>query len=272
MTKLKLMAVLAHPDDESLGFGGTLAKYSSEGVETHVVTATRGQAGRHGGGGPHPGAEALGEIREAELRVAASKLGIHSVSVLDYMDAALDRAEPAAVISDIALLIQRVRPQVLVTFAHEGGYGHPDHIAICQFSTAAVVSAAHPSSANQSAPPHAVSKLYYLAWGPETWSSYQAAFKKLTSTVGGVVRQAAPWPEWSITTRIDARPHWPIVWKAIQCHQTQLPGYPGLAEVSDEHHENLWGLQSYYRLFSTVNGGRNPETDLFQGLRETESE
>ncbi len=272
MTKLKLMALLAHPDDESLGFGGTLAKYSSEGVETHVVTATRGQAGRHGGEGPHPGPESLGRIREAELQAAASELGIHSLSVLDYMDAALDRAAPTVVISELASLIQRVRPQVVLTFAHDSAYGHPDHIAICQFSTAAVFAAANPSLGDTSSPPHAVSKLYYLAWGPETWEAYQAAFKKLASTVDGEVREAVQWPEWSITTRIDARQYWPTVWRAIRYHQTQLPGYPGLADVSDEQHESLWGLQSYYRVFSSVNGGRTPETDLFEGLRNQESE
>ncbi len=271
MNTLKLMAVLAHPDDESLGCGGTLAKYSAEGVETHLVTATRGQSGRHGDEGRHPGPEALGRIREAELRAAASELGIHSLSVLDYMDAALDRAVPADVISELASLIRRVRPQVLLTFAHDGAYGHPDHIAICQFSTAAVVAAANPSLGDASSPSHAVSKLYYLAWGLKTWEAYQAAFKKLTSTVDGEVREAVQWPEWSITTRIDAREYWPTVWKAIQYHKTQLPGYPALADVSDEHHENLWGLQSYYRVYSSVNGGRTPETDLFEGLRDEES-
>ena len=271
MKTLKLMALLAHPDDESLGFGGTLAKYSAEGVETHVVIATRGQAGRHGGEGFHPGPEALGRIREAELQAAARELGIHSLSVLDYMDAALDRAEPATVISELASLIRRVRPQVVLTFAHDGSYGHPDHIAICQFSTAAIIAAAKPSFKDRCSRPHAVSKLYYLARGRESWEAYQRAFKKLTSTVDGEVREASLWPEWSITTRIDAREYWPTVWRAIQYYKTQLPGYPGLADVSDKQHESLWGLQSYYRVFSSVNGGRTPETDLFEGLRDEES-
>jgi LmbE family N-acetylglucosaminyl deacetylase len=85
-TRRKLMAVLAHPDDESLGFGGTLAKYAAEGVEVSVVTATRGDAGRFRGhprgDAAHPGPVALGQIREAELRAAASALGVHEVSVL----------------------------------------------------------------------------------------------------------------------------------------------------------------------------------------------
>jgi LmbE family N-acetylglucosaminyl deacetylase len=74
------MAVLAHPDDESLGFGGVLARYADEGLETSLVTATRGQSGRYRGHTrempEHPGEEALASIREAELHAAAHELGI----------------------------------------------------------------------------------------------------------------------------------------------------------------------------------------------------
>lgn len=93
------MAVLAHPDDESLGFGGTLARYASEGVTTALVTATRGDRGRFGDARPgdvgHPGPAALGSIRESELRAAAATLGVHDVSVLGYSDQHVDRAETA---------------------------------------------------------------------------------------------------------------------------------------------------------------------------------
>src|SRR6478735_5446176 len=96
---LKLMAVLAHPDDESLGFGGTLAKYAAEGIETFLVTATRGEAGRfhgHPQDDPrHPGPAALGELRERELRAAAAVLGVREVALLDHRDSELDRADPA---------------------------------------------------------------------------------------------------------------------------------------------------------------------------------
>jgi len=72
---LRLMCVLAHPDDESLGTGGTLAKYAAEGVETFLVTATRGERGRFGDGGERPSADVVGTTREAELR-AAAKVGV----------------------------------------------------------------------------------------------------------------------------------------------------------------------------------------------------
>src|SRR5262245_54751793 len=112
----RLMAVLAHPDDESLGCGGTLAKYASEGVETFLLTATRGDSGRYRGHRPgdaqHPGRSALANIREAELHEAAKVLGIHEVSLLDYRDQELDRADPREIIEAIAVHLRRVRPDV----------------------------------------------------------------------------------------------------------------------------------------------------------------
>src|SRR5437667_3779015 len=83
MNQLKFMCVLAHPDDESLGNGGILAKYASEGIETYLVTATRGERGWFGDEADYPGLEALGKRREAELLAAASALGIRRVDFLN---------------------------------------------------------------------------------------------------------------------------------------------------------------------------------------------
>ena len=116
------------------------------------------------------------------------------------------------------------------------------------------------------APPHAVSKLYYLAWPASTWAAYQAAVGTLTSTVDGVERHATPWPDWAITTVIDTRDDWPTVARAIACHESQVTAYEGFNNLSPEHHEALWGWQSFYRAFSTVNGGRAREENLFEGI------
>jgi LmbE family N-acetylglucosaminyl deacetylase len=273
------MAVLAHPDDESLGVGGTLAKYASEGVDVSVLTATRGDGGRYRGYRPgdhrHPGPSALATIREAELRAAASVLGVGDISLLDYRDQHLDRADPSVAVAAIARHLRRVRPDVVLTFGPDGAYGHPDHIAISQFTTAAVVAAADPAFAGDSAPqaaerPHGVSKLYYMAWSASTWSAYQAAIGKLAASVDGVDRQATPWPDWAITTVIDTRPFWSTVWRAISCHESQVAAYERLKDLSPEHHQALWGSQSFYRAFSTVNGGRARETDLFEGISDDE--
>lgn len=271
---LRLMAVTAHPDDETLGMGGTLAHYARQGVETHVLTATRGDAGRYGtDDDPHPGREALGRIREEELRAAAGVLGVDDVRLLGYPDGELDRVDHREALGRVVGQVRRVRPHVVVTFDPYGAYGHPDHIAISQLATAAAVAAADPTFEAPPATdggrgePHRVSKLYYMAWPPELWEAYQAAFKRLVSTVDGEERQGKPWPGWAITTRIDAREHWRTVWEAVRCHESQIAVYGRLAELDEAYHRTLWGSQSFYRAFSTVNGGRDRETDLFEGLR-----
>ena len=83
------------------------------------------------------------------------------------------------------------------------------------------------------------------------------------------VTDASAWPDWSITTRLDTWMQWPIVWRAVQCHRTQNAIYANLASLSDAEHEAIWGSQAYYRVFSTVNGGRALETDLFTGVRDS---
>ena len=271
---LRLMAVLAHPDDESLGFGGTLARYSAEGAEVTVITATRGDAGRFRGerdGPNHPGPEGLAKIREEELRAAARELGVKDLILLGYRDGALDQVDPREAVSRIAACIRTARPQVVLTFAQDGAYGHPDHVAISQLTGAAIVAAADARfefvGDSPSHEPHAVSKLYYIAWNAAAWDAYQAAFKKLVSVVDGVERQALPWPEWALTTAIDTSAYWGTVWKAVSCHDSQIAAYEQLRSLSPENHEALWGTQTFYRAFSTVNGGRARESDLFEGLR-----
>jgi LmbE family N-acetylglucosaminyl deacetylase len=261
---LKLMAVLAHPDDESLGIGGTLARYAAEGVEVHLVTATRGEKGRYFDNAHRPEDAEVGRVRERELREAAAALGVREVSLLGYADGGLDRADPREAVGRIVAHLRRVRPQVVVTFDQFGAYGHPDHVAICQLTTAAVVAAADPALAG---PAHLVAKLYYFVLDETRWAVYQSAFKKLVSRVDGTERTAVGWPGWAISASIDTRHQWEQVWRAVGCHKTQLAVYKGLGELTPEQHAALWGSQTLYRAFSLVNGGREVETDLFAGLR-----
>jgi LmbE family N-acetylglucosaminyl deacetylase len=263
LPKLKLMAILAHPDDESLGFGGALAKYAAEGVETYLVCATRGERGRFGSAEVRPTPEVVGRTREAELRAAARELKVKEVHFLDYIDKDLDQADPTEAIDRIVAHLRRVKPQVVMTFGPEGVYGHPDHIAISQFATSAVVAAAD----NQ----YRTSKLYYMVSTQESWVAYQAAFRDVKSTVDGVERRATPWPDWAITTKVATAAYWKQVWRAVNCHKTQMALYSKLGELTEEHHQALWGTQRFVRAFSLVNGGRKLETDLFEGLREEEN-
>jgi LmbE family N-acetylglucosaminyl deacetylase len=267
------MLVLAHPDDESLGNGGMVARYAAEGVAVHLVTATRGEQGWFGPEDENPGPQDLGRIREAELREAATVLGIGEVSFLDYQDGEFDQAPADEVVEKIAAHIRRVKPHVVVTFDQNGAYGHPDHIAVCRHTTAAVAAAADPTfvdSANQ--PAHHVSKLYYMAWTREELDLYESAFGDLAMCIEGQDRGSVPWPDWSVTTRIDATAHWRRVWDAVQHHRSQLPGYQKLAALPEEVHQRLWGSAPYYRVFTRVAVPSGTEDDLFSGLRETASD
>ena len=151
---LKLMAVLAHPDDESLGIGGTLAKYALRRVETFVVTATRGEGGRYRGhrarrcGAPRAG----GARRDSRSGIARRRVGARRarggaarLSRSGSSIARIRRKRSARIVAHL----RRVRPDVVVTFGPDGAYGHPDHIAISQFTTAALVAAADPSFARR---------------------------------------------------------------------------------------------------------------------------
>jgi len=190
---------------EALGFGGLLAHYAHEGVATYLITATRGERGWMGDPAAYPGAESLGSMREGELLAAAQILGIRETTFLDYMDGDLDQANPGAIIDTLVGHLRRGRPPGVAPLEPTGIYGHPDHIAICQFTTAAISAAANPHYVDRDdQAPHQVSKLYYRAWCAAEAAIYQQVFGDLVMTIDGVERRAATWPEWAFTTRLDA--------------------------------------------------------------------
>jgi N-acetyl-1-D-myo-inositol-2-amino-2-deoxy-alpha-D-glucopyranoside deacetylase len=142
-TKQVLLAVLAHPDDETFGTGGTLAHYAAQGVEVHLICATRGEVGDVEEQYMR-GFDTVADRRVAELRCAAEKLGLKEVHFLGYRDSGMpgspDNQHPMAlaaqpvdkVAAEIAGYFRKLKPQVVITFDPIGGYRHPDHIAIHQ--------------------------------------------------------------------------------------------------------------------------------------------
>jgi len=262
---LRLLCVGAHPDDETLGMGGTLAKYAAEGVRTFVLTATHGERGWFGAPEAYPGPRELGRMRERELRAAARELGVTEVALLDYVDGELDGADAREATGLIAEHIRRVRPQVVITFGHDGLYGHPDHIAISQLTTAAVVAAADADAGGGQA--HRVDKLYYRVGDAQQMTAYEEAFGELVMHIDGEERRTQSWARWAITTEVDSRAHWRRVWSAVQRHRSQLPGYERLRALGEDAHRVFWGTQTYYRAMSMVSGGLAKEHDLFEGVR-----
>jgi len=265
---LKLLVVFAHPDDESMGMGGTLAKYAAQGIETHHLCATRGERGWFGPEEQNPGSSALGQIRERELTAAVRELGITGLEFLDYIDGEVDQAQPGEAIGKIVSHIRRIRPDVVVTFPPDGNYGHPDHIAVGQFTCAAVVCAGDAAYQDpQNLSTHRISKLYYMV-DSETFINLIYPFVgDITFPVDQHIRGEVAWKEWMVTTRIEMAEYCRSAWRAIQCHQSQLPSLGALAEMHEDAAVAVLAMQgTFYRAYSLVNGGRTLETDLFEGI------
>ena len=141
--RCRLLGVFAHPDDETFCAGGTFAHYAGQGAEIMVVSATRGQAGqiRDAAAGDR---RTIAAVREAELRLACERLGITKVRCLDHVDGTLADAGFPALVDEVAEVIGEFRPDVVITFGPDGGYGHPDHVTIGAAATAACQRAARP--------------------------------------------------------------------------------------------------------------------------------
>lgn len=252
-----------------MGTGSTLALYASQGIETYLVTATRGEKGWSGNGTDYPGPAAFGRVRQKELIAASQILGLRQVYFLDYIDGELDQADPEEAIQRITKYLRLVRPDVVITFGPDGNYGHPDHIAISQFTTAAIVCAADSSySGRENLPPHRVSKLYYMTDTRQLWEEFSAVVEDIQIVVDDKVRKPVMWEEWAISARIDGCDYWRTALDAVLCHQSQISTYGNLNRFPEEQQCRLWGERTYYRAYSLVNGGRSMEHDLFDGLRE----
>jgi len=148
----RLLAVFAHPDDESFICGGTLAKYASMGVEITLVSATKGEMGRRMGNPPYVNRETMPDIREKELRNACEALGIQNLIFFDIRDKMVEFYDSESLIAKIGVLIDEIKPDVVLTF-HEILGGHPDHCAIGKATTTAFQRSNQPGS------------LYFISFG-----------------------------------------------------------------------------------------------------------
>ncbi|MCB0224683.1 MAG: PIG-L family deacetylase [Anaerolineae bacterium] len=160
----RLLCVLAHPDDEVFCAGGTLALAAASGIETMVVSATRGEAGQIQDARIAT-RRTLGRVREGELLQSTQQLGVHHSLCLDYGDGTLAEVEPVRLVNDITRIIRDFRPDTVITFGPDGAYGHPDHIAIGAATTEAVKVSGDvrqfPEHRALGLAPHTPDRLYY---------------------------------------------------------------------------------------------------------------
>jgi N-acetyl-1-D-myo-inositol-2-amino-2-deoxy-alpha-D-glucopyranoside deacetylase len=289
MTDRRLLLVHAHPDDETIGTGATMAKYAAEGAHVTLVTCTLGEEGEilvpslaHLASDQQDG---LGQHRIGELAAACAALGVTDHRFLGgpgrwrdsgmmgtpqndrpgcFWRADLDEASRALV-----AVIREVRPQVVVTYDDNGGYGHPDHIQAHRVTVAAVEQAADPAYAPETGEPWTVAKLYWTAF-PK--SVLQAGIDHLkasgeTNFFGADSADDLPFgiPDEQVTTEIDARAHLDAKVAAMRAHASQISVDGPFFALSDNVGQQAMGRE-FYVLAKGVRGvasGREP--DVFGG-------
>jgi LmbE family N-acetylglucosaminyl deacetylase len=166
-TSFRILGVFAHPDDETFCAGGTLAKYIDQGAEVMVISATPGDAGQIRDANVAT-RRTLGSVRSQELQRACQHLGVQHVRCWGYGDGTLHDTESDLLIGDVVRAIREFRPHVVISFGPDGGYGHPDHIAVSNATTAAFQFAGDPKRyPGQGLPPHNPDRLYH-AYFPQS--------------------------------------------------------------------------------------------------------
>ncbi len=278
-----LLAVLAHPDDETFGTGGTLAFYARHGVEVHLVCATRGEVGDVD---PQymAGYSSVAEVRESELRCAAGVLGLAGVHFLDYRDSGMPgsdenhhpQALAAAPLDDVAAIVAHyfnlLHPQVVITFDPIGGYRHPDHIAIQKATTLAFESANnhHRYSDPQDLPPYAPQKLYYQTI-PRTFLRIAVSLMKVIGKdphhfgrnkdvdIASLAEVSFP-----INARVSFRPVAGVRDQAAACHASQGGQQPRRNLMTWVRYLAVMN-ETYMRAYPPVDDGY-VERDLFEGI------
>jgi len=161
---MRILGVFAHPDDESFCAGGTFARNAGNGAEVMVVSVTRGEAGQINSAGLAT-RRTLGLVREQEFHLACQQLGVQHALCLDLGDGLLMELGPDVLIRQVCEIIRSFRPDVVITFGPDGGFGHPDHIAISAATTAACRysgdSSQFPEQLLQGLVPHQPAQLYH---------------------------------------------------------------------------------------------------------------
>jgi LmbE family N-acetylglucosaminyl deacetylase len=237
-SKRVLLAVFAHPDDESFGPGGTLARYAREGAEVWLVCATDGNAGTVDAA-MLEGYKSTSQLRAAELCCAAQTLGLAGIDWLAYRDSGMQgaaendhpdslfQAPMDKVVGQIVASIRKHRPQVIICDNQFGGYGHPDHIKLHRATTKAFYAAADAGQYPDAGAPHQALALYHTAFGFK-------AFKWLVRVMpiagrdptkfgknGDIdLTEIVKW-ETPVHARIDVRKYLDVKWAAGQCHKSQ---------------------------------------------------
>jgi LmbE family N-acetylglucosaminyl deacetylase len=283
-----MLVSLAHPDDESFGMAGTIARYVNEGVEVSLICATNGDAGV-----TDPAFlenyDTMTELRLAELQCAADALGFSRVYAFGYRDSGMEgtednlhpdslyQADLEEVTGRVVKAIRETRPQVVVTFDPYGSYGHPDHIKMHQATTRAFELAgqadAYPEQLTGGLEPYQPAKLYYRT-RPRMLTKLVVRLMPLFGQdprrmgrnndidLIEIVEHDYPVHAW-----IDTKAYRKQAEKAVNCHASQLGGFvtPSFLQRVQALLMNS-NVDTFMRVEPPVNGARVREDDLFAGI------
>jgi LmbE family N-acetylglucosaminyl deacetylase len=246
------MVIVAHPDDETFGMGGTMARLIDEGHAVTVVCATRGEVGEIS----DPALatpETLGQVREQELRAAMRELGVEDVRFLDYRDSgmagtpenedarAFIQAEPMEVVMDLTAIMQEVNPDIVLTWDASGGYGHPDHIRVHE-----TVTDAFGSYQMRSGRPV---RLYYMALPVHLFEEMAAELRAQGVEFGNeeirdsLTRLSRP----PVTTVVDVSAYVEQKRRAIAQHRSQMSPESPFDKLSEELRRRFFGTEYFHR-------------------------
>lgn len=269
-SRLTLMCVHAHPDDEAISTGGILARYAAEGVETVLVTCTGGELGDAPGGVKpgepgHTGNKVL-SLRRQELETSCAALGVGHLELLGYHDSgmmgwaqndadhAFWRADVDEAAERLARLMERYRPQVVVTYDENGFYGHPDHIQAHRITVAAIERTGIPE------------KLYYPAIPASTIPRFSEMLARLGVDVPAEIEDA-PFgtPDEQIGAVIDCSAYTSAKFASLSAHSSQAENIFFLS-LGEQVFGEVFSQEAFVRARDRT-GRSGVEDDLFTGLR-----
>jgi mycothiol S-conjugate amidase len=286
--QLRLMAVHAHPDDESSKGAATMAKYVSEGVDVLVATCTGGERGSVLNPklqGDTYIEEHIHEVRAREMDEAREILGVKQ-AWLGYVDSGLPEGDPLPPLPEgcfalqdvdeaagtLVKLIREFRPHVITTYDENGGYPHPDHIMTHKISMVAFDAAGDPERYPEAGEPWTPLKLYYNQGFNRlrTVALHEALLERgMESPYGEWLERWKSFdrPERSITTHVPCADFFEIRDKALLAHATQIDPDGAWFHVPMDIQKEVWPTEDYELAKSRVDTSL-PEDDLFAGVRE----
>ena len=279
-----LLGVFAHPDDESFGPGGALARYAAQGAAVHIIIATDGIAGSVGDPSDLANHDTLAQVRSTELSNAILALGATSVWSLPYRDSGMrgsvDNDNPAAlirqpveqVVQEALGYFRRLRPDVVITHDPYGGYGHPDHIRVCEAVTAAFYVTRGEAARQPDAGWGGPQKLYYTAFPKDMVRFFLRVGRLMGRDMTRFGRnqdinlvEIAQW-DTPVHARIDVAAYLPAKERASIAHASQYSGGPSwLRAIPGPLRKRFTSFEAFTRAFPAPAAGI--ETDLLAGVK-----